>query len=186
MDDSALRAHLLELLQMGHGHLKPEAAFKGLPFELWGERPDPGPPTGAPDARSLRGGVGARSAALGWGGAPHTPWELLEHLRITQWDILDFSRNPKYAEPKWPEEYWPRKDAPDNPAALAKSLDRFHDDLLAMQALVKDPKTDLFAKIPWGHGQTILREAMLVADHNAYHLGQFVLVRRLLGKPPSA
>jgi hypothetical protein len=159
MDDSALRAHLLELLQMGHGHLKPEAAFKGLPFELWGERPER---------------------------APHTPWQLLEHLRITQLDILEFSRNPKYVELTWPEDYWPKKDAPASAAALATSLDQFRDDLRAMQALVKDPKTDLFAKIPWGQGQTILREAMLVADHNAYHLGQFVLVRRLLGKPPSA
>jgi hypothetical protein len=156
MDDSALRAHLVELLEMGHAHLKPEAVFKGLPFELWGGRPD---------------------------GAPHTPWELLEHLRFTQWDILEFSRNPQYAEPSWPADYWPQKQAPANRAAVTKSLQQFRDDLLAMQALVKNPKTDLFAKIPWGDGQTILREAMLVADHNAYHLGQLVLVRRLLGSP---
>jgi hypothetical protein len=158
MDDSALRTHLLELLQMGHAHLKPEAVFKDLPFDLWGQRPE---------------------------GAPHTPWQLLEHLRITQWDILDFSRNPKYEEPKWPADYWPREDAPADRAAVTKSLEQFRADLHAMEALVKDSKTDLFAKIPWGSGQTILREAMLVADHNAYHLGQLVLVRRLLGSPPS-
>ncbi len=157
MNDSALRAHLLELLRMGHGHLTLDATFADLDFELWGRRP---------------------------AGAPHTPWQLLEHLRITQWDILDFSRNPKYVEPAWPAEYWPKEDAPANQAALTESRERFDADLRAMQAMVQDPKTDLFAKIPWGSGQTILREAMLVADHNAYHLGQFVLVRRLLGSPP--
>ena len=158
MSDSALRAHLLELLHMGHAHVKPEGAFKGLAFEFWGKRPQ---------------------------GAPHTPWQLLEHLRITQWDILDFSRNPKYVEPAWPDDYWPKEDVPQTPAALAKSLEQFRVDLQAMEALVEDPKTDLFAKIPWGNGQTILREAMLVADHNAYHLGQLVLVRQLLGQWPA-
>jgi uncharacterized damage-inducible protein DinB len=159
MNDSALRAHLLELLRMGHGHLTPDATFADLDFELWGRRP---------------------------AGAPHTPWQLLEHLRISQWDILDFSRNPKYVELEWPAEYWPKEEAPANQAALTESRERFDADLRAMQALVQDPKTDLFAKIPWGSGQTILREAMLVADHNAYHLGQFVLVRRLLGSAPGA
>jgi hypothetical protein len=158
MQDSALRAHLIELLQMGHAHLKPEAAFKGLAFEFWGQRPQ---------------------------GAPHTPWQLLEHLRFTQWDILDFSRNPQYVEPAWPDDYWPKEDAPKTPAELAKSLEQFRADLQAMEALVRDPKTDLFAKLPWGNGQTILREAMLVADHNAYHLGQVVLVRQLLGQWPA-
>lgn len=158
MSDSALRAHLLELLHMGHAHVKPEGAFKSLPFEFWGKRPQ---------------------------GAPHTPWQLLEHLRITQWDILDFSRNPQYAEPAWPDDYWPKEDAPATPAALAKSLEQFRTDLQAMEALVEDPKTDLFAKISWGNGQTILREAMLVADHTAYHLGQMVVVRQLLGQWPA-
>jgi DinB superfamily len=158
MSDSSLRAHLLELLKMGHAHLKPEAAFTGMPFDAWGKRP---------------------------AGAPHTPWQLLEHLRFTQRDILEFSRNPKYEEPTWPDDYWPSHDAPKSEAALAKSLQQFRDDLQAMEALVQDPKTDLFAKIPWGGGQTILREAMLVADHNAYHLGQLVLVRQLLGLWPA-
>jgi hypothetical protein len=156
MNDAALRAHLVELLQMGHAHVKPEGVFKALPFDLWGEKPD---------------------------GAPHTPWDLLEHLRFTQWDILDFSRNPDYAEAAWPDDYWPKQHGPADRAALAKSLEQFREDLLAMQALVQEAKTDLFAKIPWGSGQTILREAMLVADHNAYHLGQLVLVRQLLGSP---
>lgn len=159
MSDSSLRAHLLELLQMGHAHLKPDAAFEGVPFDAWGRRAE---------------------------GAPHTLWQLLEHLRFTQWDILDFSRNPKYEEATWPDDYWPKRDAPQDAAAVEKSLQQFRDDLQAMEALVRDPKTDLFAKIPWGGGQTILREAMLVADHNAYHLGQFVLVRQLLGLWPAA
>jgi uncharacterized damage-inducible protein DinB len=158
MSDSALRAHLIELMQMGHAHLKPEAAFAGLPFGQWGRRPT---------------------------GAPHTAWQLLEHLRFTQHDILEFSRNPDYDEPTWPDDYWPKEDAPADQAALTRSLAEFAADAKAMEALVEDAKTDLFAKIPWGNGQTILREAMLVADHNAYHLGQLIVVRELLGQWPA-
>jgi hypothetical protein len=106
---------------------------------------------------------------------------LLEHLRLAQWDILEFSRNKKHVSPKWPEGYWPKTPAPPTAAAWTKSIQQFHRDLKAMQALVSNPKTDLFARIPWGDGQTILREALLVADHNAYHLGQLLDVRRLLG-----
>ena len=117
-------------------------------------------------------------------GLPHSLWMLLEHLRIAQWDILEFSRNPKYTSRKWPEEYWPKTDAPPSPAAWNASVKKFHQDLKAMQKLVKEPETDLFARIPWGDGQTILREALLLADHNAYHLGQMLDVRRLLGAWP--
>ena len=106
---------------------------------------------------------------------------LLEHLRIAQRDILEFSRSEKHESPKWPEGYWPKTEAPPTAAAWIKSVDQFQADLKAMQDLVKNPKTDLFAKIPWGDGQTILREALLVADHNSYHLGQLLDVRRLLG-----
>jgi hypothetical protein len=106
---------------------------------------------------------------------------LLEHMRLAQWDILEFSRNPKHVSPKWPEGYWPRHQAPPNPAAWKKTIGAFRKDLKAMQSLVENPKTDLFAPIPWGEGQTILREALLLADHNAYHLAQVVDVRRLLG-----
>jgi len=106
---------------------------------------------------------------------------LLEHLRFTQWDILDFSRNPKYVTPKWPDNYWPKNSSPPSAAAWNKSLKSFQDDLDAMKKLVSDPKTDLFAKIPWGDGQTVLREALLIADHNSHHLGQLIDVRRLLG-----
>jgi len=118
-------------------------------------------------------------------GLPYSAWQILEHIRLAQHDLLDFATNPRYAPMTWPDDYWPKEDAPESPAALAKSLEQFRTDLQAMEALVEDPKTELFAKIPWGNGQTILREAMLVADHNAYHLGQLVLVRQLLGQWPA-
>src|SRR5262245_64780862 len=155
MNDRAFREHLDYLLGGGGGaHLDFDKAVAGLPPELRGVR-----------------------AA----NSPHTAWRLLEHLRIAQWDILEFSRNPKYVAPEWPAGYWPAGDAPPDDKAWDRSVASFHVDLKAMRALVNDPKTDLFAKIPWGDGQTILREALLVADHNAYHLGQLVLLRRALG-----
>ncbi len=151
---AALREHVLYLLRGGGAHLDFEAAIADLP---------PG----------LRGGKVP--------GVPHTPWRLLEHLRICQWDILEFSRNPRHKSPPFPEGYWPAGDAPPDPAAWDNSVAAFRADLQAMQDLVADPKTDLFTPLPHGQGQTILREALLVADHNAYHLGQLVVVRRLLG-----
>jgi hypothetical protein len=106
---------------------------------------------------------------------------VLEHLRIAQSDILEFSRNPKHESPKWPEGYWPASKGPEDEKAWDKSVRAFKKDLKEMCELVQDEKTDLFAKIPHGDGQTILREALLTADHNAYHVGELVLVRRLLG-----
>ena len=155
--DRALRDHLLDLLRGGGAHLHFDAAVADLPTKLRGAKP---------------------------AGLPHTPWRLLEHMRICQWDILEFSRNPKYVEPKFPDDYWPKGDAPPDDAAWDRSIASFRADLKAMQDLVADPATDLFAPIPHGDGQTILREALLVADHNAYHLGQLVTVRRLLGAWP--
>lgn len=149
-----LREHLLYLLRGGGAHVDFEAAVKGIPAELRGKRPP-------------------RS--------PHSCWELLEHMRLAQWDILEFTRNPQHQSPKWPEGFWPQSPAPPNAGAWAKSLRAFRDDLEAMCALVSDSNIDLYAKIPHGEGQTPLREALLVADHNAYHLGQLVLVRKLLG-----
>ena len=119
-------------------------------------------------------------------GGPHTPWRLVEHIRIAQWDILEFCRNPKHVSPKFPDGYWPDGDAPPDSTAWGKSVEAFRADLQAMQDLVADPSTDLFTPIPHGDGQTILREALLVADHNAYHLGQLVTVRRALGAWPPA
>ena len=150
----SLREHLLELLIGGHAHAKFDDAVKGLPPDLRGKKP---------------------------ANFPHSPWTLLEHLRIAQWDILEFSRNKKHESPKWPEGHWPKTDAPPSAAAWEKSVQQFHADLKGMQDLVANPKTDLFAKIPWGDGQTILREAMLLADHNSYHVAQIIDVRRLLG-----
>jgi hypothetical protein len=113
--------------------------------------------------------------------AQHTAWQLLEHLRIAQWDILEFSRKPKHVSPAWPDGYWPATPAPPDEAAWDKSVRRFRADLKAMQKLVANPASDLFAPLPHGDGQTLLREALLLADHNAYHVGQLVLLRRLLG-----
>ena len=113
-------------------------------------------------------------------GAPHTPWQLLEHMRIAQWDILRFSVDAKHASPKWPEGYWPENDTPPNEKTWKESVRQFFADLDAICELVRDPKRDLFARIPHGTGQTLLREALLLADHNAYHLGQLVMVRKSL------
>jgi hypothetical protein len=112
---------------------------------------------------------------------PHTAWMLLEHLRLAQMDILEFTRNPKYVSPKWPEGYWPASEAPPSEKEWKASMVAFKKDLRAMEQLVADKKVDLYAKIPWGDGQTILREALLVADHNAYHLGQLVALRKSIG-----
>ncbi len=117
-------------------------------------------------------------------GLPHTAWQLLEHLRIAQWDIVEFSRSARHVSPEFPQGYWPDAEAPNGETAWEESVRGFHSSLNAMVKLVESPRTDLLAKIPWGEGQTILREALLVADHNAYHIGQLVLLRRALGAWP--
>ena len=153
-NDQSLRQHLLELLDGAHAHAAFDKVMADFPAKFRGQVPK---------------------------GLPHSAWMLLEHMRLAQWDILDFSRNPKYKEMKWPDDYWPKSPAPLNDLAWENSVKSFRDDLAAMKKLVSDSKTDLFAKIPWGDGQTIVREAMLVADHNSHHLGQLIDVRRLLG-----
>ncbi len=153
-NDKALREHLLNLLKGDGAHADFEAAVKDLPPGLHGKRPK---------------------------GSEHSPWEVLEHLRIAQWDILEFSRNAKHVSPEFPSGYWPNTPAPPNETAWDKSADAFRKDLKAMAELVANESTDLFTPIPHGEGKTILREALLVADHNAYHLGELVLLRRLLG-----
>lgn len=151
---TALRKHLLYLLSDGSAHVSFDKAVAGLAPKLRGQRP---------------------------AGLPHTPWQLLEHLRIAQWDILEFSRSPKHVSPEWPAGYWPESEAPPDAHVWSASIAAFRRDLKAMQDLVANPKTDLYARIPWGDGQTVLREALLLADHNAYHLGQLVLTRKALG-----
>jgi DinB superfamily len=155
--DSSLRRHLLELLTGGNAHARFEEVIAGIPADLHGRKP---------------------------AGLPHSPWMLLEHMRIAQHDILEFSRNRKHVSPDWPKGYWPEGAAPPSSAAWNRCVRKFRQDLKAVQDLVENPKTDLHARIPWGAGQTILREALLVADHNAYHLGQLLDVRRLLGAWP--
>lgn len=153
MNDTQLREHLKNLLSMEGAHIGWKAAFTGIPAKLRGVRPK---------------------------GIPHSTWEQLEHMRIAQWDILEFSRDAKHVSPKWPAGYWPKTAAPPSAAAWDKSLKAFAHSLEEMTNLVLDPKTDLFARIPHGTGQTILREALIVADHNSYHLGQVLDLRRLL------
>lgn len=153
-DDSALRKHLLYLLGGGGAHADFDSVTAGWPVKLRGQRPN---------------------------GLPHTAWQLLEHMRIAQWDILEFSRNPEHVSPEWPDGYWPATDTPANQAAWAKSVKAFQADLEGMMKLVRSRRRDLFARIPHGNGQTLLREALLVADHNAYHLGELTYLRRALG-----
>jgi DinB superfamily len=152
--DQSLRKHLTELLDGGHAHAGFDDVAADFPPKFYGDVPK---------------------------GLPHSAWMLVEHMRIAQQDILDFSRNPNYKSMKWPDAYWPKKPAPLSPTAWDASVKSLREDLDAMKKLVNDPKIDLFAPIEWGEGQTILREAMLVADHNAHHLGQLIDVRRLLG-----
>jgi uncharacterized damage-inducible protein DinB len=114
-------------------------------------------------------------------GATHSAWQLLEHMRIAQEDILDFSRNPKYKDKKFPDDYWPAAEVPPSEHAWDESVRKFKSDLQEMQDLIADTKHDLLVKIPHGKGQTLLREALVVADHNSYHLGQLVYLRKMLG-----
>ena len=148
-----LREHLANLLQMQGAHVSFHDAVKGFPADLRGVKP---------------------------AGAPHTAWQLLEHLRIAQQDILDFCRNPEYREKKWPQDYWPETEAPPDEGAWQASVQRFDGDAKEMQALIADDSNDLMARIPHGQGQTLLREALLAADHNAYHLGQLMFLRKML------
>jgi len=154
MSDSHLREHLVELLDGGHAHIRFDDAVKDFPRELRGLRPD---------------------------GCPHSAWELIEHLRIAQWDILEFSRDANHVSPDFPSGYWPASVAPPDDAAWDASVAAFRRDLHALAALARDKSVDLYAKIPHGDGQTVLREILLAADHNAYHLGQFMIVRRAVG-----
>ena len=157
-DLQALRTQLDSLLDSNDAHAGFEAAVKDIPPELRGVQPS---------------------------GSPHSLWQLLEHIRIGQHDILDFCINPAYAEKKWPDDYWPASPEPPSTGAWDESVAAFRRDRDAMKQLVTHSKVDLFAKIPHGTGQTYLREVLLVADHNAYHIGQLVAARRQLGIWPA-
>ncbi len=153
-NDTALREQLIKLLEGGSAHATFDSAVKGFPLDRIGMRPK---------------------------GLPYSAWELLEHMRIAQEDILRFSISAEHESPKWPEGYWPASREPEKQSHWARSVKAIRKDLAEFQALVRDPKQDLHQKFPWGDGQTLLREALLIADHNSYHIGQLVLVRRLLG-----
>lgn len=152
--DDALRQHVLNLLRGGQAFMPFDDAVADFPLDRINERPPQ---------------------------VPYTPWHLMEHLRLTQRDILDFVRNPDYKEKQWPKEYWPAPDAVADATLWAETLARFRADFAAVCALVADPATDLGATIPHGDGQTVLREALLVADHNAYHTGEFAILRQVMG-----
>jgi uncharacterized damage-inducible protein DinB len=151
--DDELRAILIRLLDWREAHANFEAAVKDVPADMRGRVPK---------------------------GAEHSLWQMLEHIRVAQHDILDFSVNPAYTEKKWPDDYWPSSAAPPSAEAWDDSLAAYERDLMALRNLVRN-QADLFATIPHGTGQTYLREVLLIADHTSYHVGQMVLVRRLLG-----
>jgi DinB superfamily len=153
MDEKNCREQIGKMLNKSEAHIDWKGALEDVPAELRGVRPP---------------------------GSPHSLWELLEHARIAQWDILEFSRDPKHVSPDFPSGYWPKSQAPPSEAAWDKSVKDFLKDMDAVTKLFADAK-DILSPIPYGSGQTILREALLASDHNAYHLGQFVLIRRLLG-----
>lgn len=153
-ENQTLREHLVKLLSGKQAHVDFDTATSELSLELQGKKPQ---------------------------GASHTPWEILEHLRIAQRDILEFSRNPKHVSPDFPAGYWPEEAAPPEPGSWKRSVGLFQADLKAFREFVQAPATDLYTPIPHGDGQTVLREVLVLADHNAYHLGELVVVRRMLG-----
>jgi hypothetical protein len=156
--DQAVRNHVLALLDGGQAHMSYEDVVADFPADKINVKPP---------------------------NVPYTPWHLIEHLRITQWDILDYTRNPNYVAISWPTDYWPEQDAKTDMAGWQKTIDQFLADLAEMRAIVADPKTDLTAPIPYAeHGHTVLREALLLADHNAYHIGELGILRQVMDAWP--
>ena len=149
-----VREYLVDLLDGGGAHISFDKAVQDFPTEMLGQR--------LPNL-------------------DHTMWQLVDHIRICQWDIAEFSRDPKHVSPEYPGGYWPREDTPADPAEWQRSIDAIHRDLAVMKELVLDPENDLFVPFAHGSGQTLFREAILIADHNAYHIGQIVDLRMLLG-----
>jgi len=152
--DLAIREQLRRQLDWEDAHVNFDAAVAGIPREMRGKQPP---------------------------GLPYSPWQLVDHIRRTQWDILEFCRNTNYKPIKWPDDYWPSKAAPPTPDAWDESIREYHEDLEELKAFIMAPRIDLTARIPHGEGQTYLREFVLVADHTSHHVGQLVVVRRLLG-----
>ena len=155
--DDSLRKHVLYLLRGGGAHMSFDEFVNSFPADLCNSQVE---------------------------GLPYTPWQVLEHMRLAQWDILEFSRDPDHISPEFPKGYWPKPDELGTPALWQKTVDEFRQDLQHIERLVEDPATDVHAKLPHGEGQTILREALLVADHNAYHLGTLAVMSRILKSRP--
>ena len=155
--DDSIRKHVLYLLRGGGAHISFDDFIGSFPADLCNRKIE---------------------------GLPYTPWQVLEHMRIAQWDILEFSRDPDHISPKFPKGYWPKPKELGTQASWQKTVDEFRKDLQQMEALVEDEGTDLHAKIPHGSGQTILREALLIADHNAYHLGALAVMSRIVKTTP--
>jgi hypothetical protein len=156
-NDDSIRKHVLYLLRGGGAHLSFDDFVASFPADLCN--------------RQIQG-------------LPYTPWQVLEHMRLAQWDILEFSRDPNHVSPEFPKGYWPRPDELGSPALWQQTVDAFREDLRQMEEFVENPSTDLYAKIPHGEGQTILREALLTADHNAYHLGVLTVMARIVKTTP--
>jgi hypothetical protein len=148
-----LREQLLHAMRGDESHIDFESVINDLSPELGGVKPE---------------------------GAPHTAWQLLEHMRIAQYDLLEFSRDPNHKSPKWPEGYWPKTEAPPNRQAWDASIATFRKEAQAMEDLIQDPNLDLFESIEGGTGQTLLREALVAAAHNSYHLGQLMYLKKIL------
>jgi len=153
-DDQLLRDQLVDFLKKGNAHVDLFSALKDFPPDLYGQKPK---------------------------GAPHTAWQLLEHIRIALNDILVFSTDPNYVAQKWPDAYWPKEDAPKNDAAWKTSIKALKADMEAFEKLIRNPASNLYARIPWGEGQTLLREVLVAIDHNSYTVGQLVMLRKQLG-----
>jgi hypothetical protein len=151
--DQSLRDHLLSLLQGRNAHISFDDFVKDFPVATCGRKIE---------------------------GLPYTAWQVLEHMRIAQWDILEFCRDARHVSPKWPQGYWPKPNETGNEELWNETVEKFRRDLKQLEDLVADPSIDLFAKIPHGSGQTVLREALLVADHNSYHLGALLVIGRLV------
>lgn len=154
MRQQPLRSHLKDLLTWSSAHADLERAVKSVPPEYRGLRVE---------------------------NVPYTLWELLEHIRLAQWDILEFCRNSDYVSPNWPDDFWPAGPEPPTREDWQKSIDAIKRDRQELIEIIEDPGVDLFSAIPHGEGQTLVREAVLTADHAAYHVGQIVLLRRMLG-----
>lgn len=154
MESKSVRELLLEQLEGKNAHVDFIQAVQGLTY---------------------------KQAGINVEGLPHTIWDLIEHIRISQRDILVFCQNPDYEEIKWPEDYWPESSSPENKQEFEESVQAVRDGLDEMRAMIKDPDNNLQRPFTHGDGQTLFREAMLIVDHNAYHIGQIVQIRRLLG-----